>query len=102
MTDTRKLTVTCPDCQGQLIVDAGTGEVLAHRSKKKPPAGGKDLDSLFVEMDEGKKRAEELFERSRAALEDEDRLLEEKFKEALKRAEEDPDEEPPVRPWDLD
>ncbi len=36
------------------------------------------------------------------ALEDRDRLLEEKFREAVKNAEDDPDEGPPVRPFDLD
>ncbi len=40
--------------------------------------------------------------REMAALKDRDRLLEEKFEEALKRAEEEPDDAPPPRPFDLD
>ena len=46
--------------------------------------------------------AEETFEREVAAMKDRDRLLEEKFREALKRAEEEPEDVPPPRPWDLD
>lgn len=85
-----------------MVVDAATGEVLLHKPLKKPPAGGKDFDSLFAGMDREKAEAEQAFERARAAERDKDRLLEERFKEALKRAEEEPDEEPPRRPFDLD
>ncbi|HEX2252332.1 MAG TPA: 2-nitropropane dioxygenase [Thermoanaerobaculia bacterium] len=83
-------------------VDAATGEVLLHKPLKKPPAGGKDFDSLLKGLDDDRARAEETFERARAAERDRDRLMEEKFREAWKRAEEDPDEGPPPRPFDLD
>ncbi len=102
MAATRKLTVRCPDCGSDLTVDAATGEVLAHRKPKEPLAGGKDFDSLLAGLDAEKARAEELFEREKAAMADRERLLEEKFQEALKRAEEEPDDGPPKRPWDLD
>ena len=46
--------------------------------------------------------ADEIFEREKAALKDRDRLMDEKFKEAVKRAEEEPDTGRPVRPFDLD
>jgi hypothetical protein len=98
---TRKLTLTCPDCGSELVVDAETGSVLSHRTKAEPLAGGKDFDSLLAGLDASKARAEELFEREKAALADKDRLLEEKFKEAMKRAREEPDL-PPKRPFDLD
>lgn len=101
MKPTRKLTLTCPDCGSELVVDAETGSVLSHRAKTEPLAGGKDFDSLLAGLDAGKARAEELFEREKAALADKDRLLEEKFKEAMKRAREEPDL-PPKRPFDLD
>ena len=102
MSETRKLTVACPECGSALTVDAATGEVLSHRAPKRPPAGGKDFDSLLAGLDSDRARAEETFERARAAERDRDRLLEEKFREALKRAEEEPDEGPPRRPFDLD
>jgi len=96
-----KLTVVCPDCGSELTIDAATGTLLAHRAPKAPVAGGHDFDRLLAGLDEGKARAEELFEREKAALADRDRLLEEKFKEAMKRADEEPDL-PPKRPFDLD
>lgn len=101
MSNPQKLSVVCPDCGAEIVVDAATGTVLSHRAPKAPPAGGKDFDALLAGLDEGKARAEELFERERTAFADRDRLLEEKFKEAMKRAEEEPDL-PPKRPFDLD
>jgi hypothetical protein len=100
--ETRKITVTCPECGSDLSVDAATGEVLSHRVPKRPPAGGKSFDSLLAGLDSDRARAEDTFERARAAERDRDRLLEEKFREAVKRAEEEPDEGPPRRPFDLD
>ncbi|MBW8873793.1 MAG: hypothetical protein JF614_02425 [Acidobacteria bacterium] len=100
--DTRKLTLRCPDCDSELVIDAATGQVLSHRKAKQPIAGGKDFDSLLKGLDDEKAHAEDVFQREVAALKDRDRILEEKFREALKRAEEDPDQGPPPRPFDLD
>ena len=101
MTPSRKWTLLCPDCGSTLVVDAETGAVLAHRKAKEPSGAEKDFDALFADLDAQKARAEELFEREQAAFADRDRLLEEKFREAMKRAEEEPDL-PPKRPFDLD
>ena len=97
-----RLHVRCPDCDAELVVDAATGEVLSHRAPKQPLAGGKDFDSLMRGLDENKARAEAVFEQEKAAMKDRARLLDEKFAEALRRAEEDPDQGPPKRPFDLD
>jgi hypothetical protein len=102
VSETRKLTVRCPGCDSDLIVDAETGQVLSHRKPKQAPAGGKDFDALLKGLDEDKSRAEDVFQREVAALKDRDRILEEKFREAMRRAEEDPDEGRPRRPFDLD
>jgi hypothetical protein len=98
----RKLTVHCPDCQAELVVDASTGAILHHRAAKTPPAGGRSFEDLFAELEAGKDRAERRFEQEQAAMKDRDRLLDERFREAVRRAEEDPDEKPPKRPFDLD
>ena len=84
------------------MIDAATGEVISHRAIKKPPAEGKDMETLLAELDQEKAEAESVFEREMAAMEDRDRLLEEKFEQALKRAEEEPDDGPIPRPIDLD
>ena len=98
----KRLHVRCPDCSTELVVDADTGEVLSHRAPKQPPAGGKDFESLMRGLDESKARAEALFEQEKAAMKDRQRLLDEKFEEALRRAEEEPEDKPPPRPFDLD
>src|SRR5436309_16078196 len=98
----RKLTVRCPDCGSDLVIDAATGAVLSHRKAKQPIAGGNDFDSLLKGLDEDKSRAEDIFQREVSALKDRDRILQEKFREAMRPAEEDPDEGPPPRPLDLD
>ncbi len=102
MSESTKLSVRCPECGSDLVVDTATGEVLFHKKLKGPPAGGKDFDSLFAEMNSQKARAEETFEREKAAQKDRARLLEEKFQEAFKRASEEDDDTPPPRPFDLD
>jgi hypothetical protein len=102
VSESRKLTVRCPDCSSDLVIDAETGEVLSLRRAKQPLGGGKDFDALLKGLDEDKARAEDVFQREVAAMKDRDRLLEEKFREALRRAEEEPDEGPPRRPFDLD
>jgi hypothetical protein len=99
---TARLTVRCPECGADLTIDAATGEILGHRAAKQPIAGGKDFDSLLEGLKQERSRADEIFEREQAALRDRDRLLEEKFREAMKRAEEEPDTGRPPRPFDLD
>jgi hypothetical protein len=87
-----KHSIRCPDCGADLVVDAATGEILAHRPAKAPLAGGNTFDSLFAELETKKASADDRFERERAAHADRERLLEEKFREAMKRADETPDE----------
>lgn len=98
----RRLRLSCPECGTDVLVDAATGEILSHRSPKRASAGGKDFDALLRELDEGRAEAEARFEQERASLADRSRLLEEKFEEARKKAEEKGLDGPPDRPWDFD
>jgi hypothetical protein len=100
--DSKKLTLRCPDCDAHLVVDAATGEILFHKKPKAALGGGKDFDLLLEELKEEKSHAEEIFEREVEALKDKDRLLDERFEQALKQAESEPDDVPPPRPFDLD
>ena len=102
MGETRKLTLRCPDCEAHLVVDGQTGEVLFHKPAQPAADESRDFDSLLAGLAEEKSQAEEIFDREVSALKDRDRLMEEKFEEALKRAKESPEDEPPVRPFDLD
>ena len=102
MGETRKLTLRCPDCDAHLVVDGETGTVLFHKPAKPAADAGKDFDSLLARLDEEKAHAEEVFNSEVAALKDHDRLMEERFEEALKQARESPEDEPPPGPFDLD
>jgi len=98
----RKLTLRCPDCASHLVIDAATGEVISHRPDESPAGGGKSFESLLGDLDAQKEQAEDIFAREMDAIRDSDRLLEDKFAEALRRAEEDPDDGPILRPIDLE
>ncbi len=95
----KTLRVTCPDCGCDVEIDAQTGAVVAHRATE--AAEKPDFDELLANLDKQKARTESLFEQEKKAHQDRERLLEEKFKAAKKRADEAPDDEP-LRPWDLD
>ncbi len=100
--ETRRISVSCPGCGGRLTVDASTGEVLAHRPPERPAGGGKSFEGLLAGLERERAEAEEVFAREVAAQKDRDRLLDEKFREAVARANEDPDSAPPPRPFDFD
>ena len=50
MSATRKLSLTCPDCGSEIVVDAATGAVLTHKKRKEPLAGGHDFDKLLEDQ----------------------------------------------------
>ena len=93
-----RYTLTCPCCEAKLTVDANTGALLAHEEKKKVHGSFEDLKG---ELNKQKEHREQIFAPEMSSMKDRERLLEEKFKEALKRA--DTDSDKPFRnPLDLD
>ena len=102
MAKTRKLTLACPECGSRLVVDQATGDVLSHRPPGSRPGGGKSFESLLGDLDRNRAEAEEVFAREVAALEDRDRLLEERFRAAMENAGDLDEDEPPPRPFDYD
>lgn len=102
MSGPSKFHVRCPDCGSALAIDRATGEILHHEPAARRKAGGKDFDRLLAGLGEARSRADEIFDREVSAYQDRERLMDEKFQEALRRAEENPDERPPPRPWELD
>lgn len=93
-----KFTVLCPCCESTLTIDAQTGAMLAHEEKKKVTGSFEDLKG---ELSKQKELRDQLFAQEMSSMKDRERLLEEKFKEALKRA--DTDIGKPFRnPLDLD
>jgi len=93
-----KFTLICPCCEATLTVDASTGALLAHEEKKKATGS---FEELAGELNKQKEIREQLFAQEMSSMKDRERLLEEKFKEALKRA--DTTSDTPFRnPLDLD
>lgn len=93
-----KYSVICPCCEATLTIDAETGALLAHAEKKKVLGSFEDLRS---DLDRQRELRENIFAQEMSSMKDRERLLEEKFKEALKRA--DGDTTTPFKnPLDLD
>jgi tRNA 2-selenouridine synthase SelU len=93
-----KFSIICPCCEATLTIDAQTGAVLAHEEKKKAHGSFEDLRG---ELDKQKALRDQLFNQEMSSQKDRERLLEEKFKEAMKRAEGEKDV-PFKNPLDLD
>ena len=81
-----------------LTIDAKTGAILAHEEKAKKLGSFEDLKDDLAKQ---KELRENLFAQEISSQKDRQRILEEKFQEALKRA--DTDSGKPFRnPLDLD
>ena len=98
MADSSKFTLICPCCEATLTVDAQTGALLAHEEKAKPLAS---FDEMVKGLDKQKQMREQIFAQELSSMKDLDRILEEKFQEAMKRAEKDKDK-PYRNPLDID
>jgi ribosome-associated translation inhibitor RaiA len=83
MSESRPYTIICPCCEATLTVDASTGALLAHEEKKKPLAS---FEALAQDLDRQKHARESIFAQELNSQKDRERLLEEKFQEAFKRA----------------
>src|SRR5687767_13897519 len=93
-----KFTIVCPCCEATISVDAQTGAVMSHEEKKKVLGSFEDLKG---ELSKQKELRDQLFAQEMSSMKDRERLLEEKFREAMKRAEGEKDV-PYKNPLDLD
>ena len=99
MTDQTRFTIICPCCEATLTIDSHTGALISHEEKSKPLAS---FDEMVKGLDKQKQVREQIFAQELSSLKDRDRILEEKFQEAKKRAEKDKDSKPYRNPLDLD
>ncbi|MCU1346992.1 MAG: hypothetical protein JWO56_22 [Acidobacteria bacterium] len=90
--------ITCPCCESTIVVDRITGEVLLHKQKVTKVGGS--LESMVSNLEVQKSEAQKRFDRQLDAQKDRGRILEERFKEALERA--DKSDTPYKNPMDLD
>ncbi len=93
-----KFTIICPCCEATLTVDASTGAILAHEEKAKKLGSFEDLRQDLAKQ---KEQRENIFAQEMSSQKDRERILEEKFQAALKRADTDADK-PFKNPLDLD
>jgi hypothetical protein len=98
MNDSTRFTIICPGCDATMTIDSQTGAVISHEEKTKPLASFEDM---VKGLDKQKQVREQIFSQELSSMKDRERLLEEKFQEAMKRAEKDKDK-PYRNPMDMD
>ncbi|MDQ3685776.1 MAG: 2-nitropropane dioxygenase [Acidobacteriota bacterium] len=91
-------TIICPCCEATLSVDAHTGAIISHEEKTKPLAS---FEEMAKDLERQKQTRNQVFAQELGSLKDRERLLDEKFREALKRADKD-DTRPFRNPLDID
>ena len=90
--------IQCPCCDALIVIDRLSGEVLLHKVKETKVSGS--LESMVSNLEKQRTEAEKRFEKQLESQKDRARLLEEKFREALQRAEKS--DEKHINPMDLD
>lgn len=100
MTETTRWTVICPCCEATLIIDSQTGAIISHQEKARPVAS---FEEMAKDMQRQKQTRDQVFAQELSSQKDRERLLEEKFRDAMKRADKDKDKDKPFRnPLDVD
>ena len=90
--------ILCPCCEATIVVDRISGEVLLHKVKETRTTGS--LESMVSRLEAQKDEAARRFDKQIESQKDRARILEEKFKEAMARAEKS--DEKVINPMDLD
>ena len=90
--------IICPCCETLIVVDRLSGEVLLHKQKER--ASKESFDAMVSKLEAQKTEAQKRFDQQLESQKDRARILEEKFKEAMQRAEKD--DTPVLNPMDMD
>ena len=91
--------ITCPCCEATIVIDRLSGEILLHKAKE--TKSSLSLEAMVSNLDTQKSDAAKRFDKQLESQRDRSRILEERFKEAMERAEKDKDKKH-VNPMDLD
>ena len=89
--------INCPSCDTLIVIDRITGEILFHKEKEKKIGGS--LESMVSNLETQKSESAKRFDKQIESQKDRARILEERFQEALKRADRD---KPYINPMDMD
>jgi len=98
MDNPERWTIVCPCCDATLVIDAATGAIISHEDKKKPVAS---FEEMARNMKRGEQTRDQLFAQELNSQKDRERILDEKFREAMKRADTEKDK-PYLNPLDVD
>ncbi len=98
MEERPRFTILCPCCEATLVIDGQTWAIISHQEKAKPLAS---FDEMKKDLDRQKELRNQLFSQEMGSVKDRERLLQEKFREAMKRAEDEKDK-PFKNPLDYD
>ncbi len=96
--DSQRFTIICPCCEATIAIDRETGAIISHEEKAKPAASFEDM---LKDLDKQKETRDQLFAQELDSQKNRERLLEEKFREALKRADKEKGK-PFKNPLDMD
>jgi hypothetical protein len=78
-----KVSINCPCCETVITVDTTTGSILSYDEKKKVTGTFEDLKGHLYKQGELR---DQIFAQEMSSMKDRERILEEKFKEAMKKA----------------
>jgi len=90
--------ITCPCCESTIVIDRVSGEILLHKAKE--VKSGQSLEAMVAGLDKQKSELQKRFDKQIESQKDRARILEERFKEAMQRAEKD--DTKPFNPMDYD
>ncbi len=95
------ITILCPCCDAEMVIDPGIPAVIRHKEPDKPKTFS-DFEAAAARQQTEAERREELFKKSVAETKNRESVLGRKFEELLKQAKSEPDAAPPKRPFDFD
>jgi uncharacterized protein YPO0396 len=90
--------ILCPCCEATIIVDRISGEVLLHKAKES--RSGQSLETMVMNLEAQKSEMQKRFDRQIESQKDRARILDERFREAMERAEKS--DKPYINPFDVD
>lgn len=97
----REFQFSCPECEGWIVIDLDSGEILKHGKKGQPrgePAP-KKFDDAFARFKERAETPQDPFDNAVKSVEKAKKQLERAFEDAQEKARQNPDEKP-HRPFD--
>jgi len=96
------ITILCPCCDAELVIDPAIPAVIRHKEADKPKTFS-DFEAAAARQQTEAERREELFKKSVTETKNRESVLGRKFEELLKQAKSEPaDVAPPKRPFEFD